>query len=301
LFVCSKKPETKKTTVVLAMAGNPTYTLIFAAGGAYFTLACIVALVISALLWLWRRRVYPSVLSALQFLMLAGAWWLMLLEFWPKQRADGREFPWYRDVALVFSLTLQTWIVASALHIVTVDGAFVIFLTLGGGIALVLGNFTVYPQGWWGVGSYIGVLAVVQFMLLRGSRTSHWRAWAIYLSSLICVIGLPLVQVLSWTMMEAADKNPHRKISEIVYLVVAAVGFTVNGVLSTLFYSPHSDIHKCDTVLAMPDATPVTAQPFEQPPPSATPPPQQQGARVDSSRRRRAQPPPPLMPFDSAS
>lgn len=244
------------------MANILTYTIIFGTGGAYFTLATIVAFVVAVLIWLWRKRISPALFSTLQFLILAGAWWLMLLEWWPKQRKDGREFPWYRDVVLAACLTLQTWIVAATLQLGVHDGTFVIFTTLGGAIALVLGNFAVYPQGWWGVGAYIALLAVVQFMILRGSQRNSWRAWAVYLTSLICVVGIPVVQLLSWTMTEALDKHPHRKLSEIFYLVVVAAGFTLNGIAATLFQSTHS--HICDTVTTLPSSQEAALAPQKQ-------------------------------------
>lgn len=229
------------------------YTWLFVGGGLGFTLGAVIAAA-ATLFFLWRGRISSTVHTMLQCGLMLLVYFLMAFDWWPKQRADGREFPWYRDVALLLVSFLQMWITLVNLYVDVSDAFVLLGASFFGSLALVLSNFGVANVYWYGWGAYWIVHALAYlFILAAAGRNTSWRGWIMLLASLILVIGWPLVQLLSWTMLEVFDSAPDRFISEIVYLVVTGAGIAAVGVSSVLLYRP--EVYKPMRVFPEPSAS----------------------------------------------
>jgi len=210
------------------------YQILFLSGGGAFSL-CVVGAALFSYFWLWRGRFSTFILTAIQCAILALAYWLMAFDWFFKQRKDGREFPWYRDVALLLVMFLQTWIVSVVLWLDKVDAFAVLGATFVGSAALTIANFMTADEYWfgWAMGG-IAIYGGVQAWIFASSKRRGYASWIVYGASFILIVCLPLAQLLSWTMLQVLDKSPRRWDSELAYLIVSFVGVVVMGLAAGL-------------------------------------------------------------------
>lgn len=214
------------------------HELLFILGSAAFCAAGLAAALLALIMLAWRRRFSSFIQSAVQCFLMALVYALMAFDWWQKQRKDGREFPWYRDVAQIVVFFLQTWMISVALWLDKVDAFTALGATFCGAAALAMANFTVANIYWFGWSAGVVVFALCAIFIAITATHHNWRSWAVLLSGAILWVGLPLAQLLSWTMTGALDDSPHNFNSEIFYLVVTFVGIVVSGLASGLLYVP---------------------------------------------------------------
>ena len=73
--------------------------------------------------------------------------------------------------------------------------------------------------------------------MLRRSRRPDSLAWLFFVGWLVWIIGVPLVQLLGWTMTEVLDTSPDRNTTEILYLAIYGVVVTLYGWLQIALFS----------------------------------------------------------------
>jgi len=185
----------------------------------------------------WRKSFSTAILSLFQCCLLAIAHVLMFFDWNWKLRSDGREFPWYRDGALGLVVFLNTWMACVVVRVGKRESFFALSASFGGGLALVLANYCVANVYWWGLGAG-SVLYFIAYAIIGLTARNHTLyAMIAFLSTLILPIGLPIVQLLSWTITQALDDHPDNINSNIVYLVVSAVGILIAGVVCAVVQS----------------------------------------------------------------
>jgi hypothetical protein len=225
------------------MTVSTTLTILFSIGGGVNTVAGLVVLV-GVYLYLIHHRLSAAFLIMLSFMLLGLVYFLMLLDWWPKQRHDGVEFPWYRDVAQIVITFFQTIIVAKELGIdgglsggplqmrryldIPFDCLVIVSVNTIAFVSLTFANFATPEKQWWfwgaGVALLLGCAVVWTYLRTRMRTLPAIMAQA---ASLVWLLGLPVVQALSWTMTEVLDTSPRRKSSEIAYLIVSFAGLLI--------------------------------------------------------------------------
>jgi hypothetical protein len=172
----------------------------------------------------------------------------MIFDFWPKQRKDGVEFPWYRDVAHIPIGGLIAVVGAHLLEMSLGHEFMYVMTTMIGYLCLAIANFITPENYWWGwAGAIAAFLLAESFFIYRWGENTNYFGWAGWAASLIYPVCISLVQVLSWTMTEVLGDSPNRKTSEIAYLVVEVVGIAapfVVLVIAVVWYLIDDARHK---------------------------------------------------------
>jgi hypothetical protein len=252
------------------------HEILFIVGGCTFAVLAIGAAVLSGAAVLWKKQFSTFILTTIQCSIMALVYALLAFDWWAKQRKDGREFPWYRDVAQVGVMFLHSWMVCVLLWLENVDAFVVLGVTFIGSVALAISNFMIADEYWYGWAAAGGVYILCNLFIIQAANRKTWHAYVVLATSMILVIGLPLVQMLSWTMSEALDKSPHNFDSEIAYLVVTVVGIAVTGVAAgVLQAAPHTAIQH----IAVPKAAEAEAEAEPEEQVAATP--QPSAGRID--------------------
>ncbi len=211
-----------------------TFEILNIVGACAFFIGAVCALVAAYIYLGWRKGGSTFIHTAIQCALASLVYALMFFDWWWHQRSDGREFPWYRDVALIGIVFLNTWIACVVMHIGKYQSFFVLGGTFAGAAALVAANFCVANIYWWGFSAGVVLYAICYGIIALTTPRHRLYAGIAFICCLILPIGLPLTQMLSWTMAEALDNSPDNINSNIMYLVVTAVGILVSGVVCGL-------------------------------------------------------------------
>lgn len=210
-------------------------------------LAAALALIVFAI-YLTRKRVSSAICTAAAFGLLCIVYTEMIMDFWPKQRKDGVEFPWYRDVAHIPIGGLIAVLGAHLLEMSLGHEAIYVGTMMVGYTSLTLANFMTATDYWWGWAGAIAAFILAEgFFIYRYGENTNYFGWAGWAASLVYPVCIPLVQVLSWTMQEVLGDSPDRKTSEFAYLVVEVVGIAapfVVLVVAVIWYAIDDARHK---------------------------------------------------------
>lgn len=233
-----------------------TLTILFAVGAGAFGVAAIGVSGWGTLLW-WRRRENPSHLLAWMAAVYTMMYLALLVDSTSVLRTkDGTEYPWIRPVANAIVTPLFAWLAAMTLWLEWQAMLAAIVAGIVGTIALGLTDASPVPTAWmpWSFG--LGAQLCVVALLLRRSQRPGMRAWALFGGALVWLVGMPVVQALSWTLGQVADKAPHRQTSETLYLIVSGTGIILYGALAMVLWKPMpGDFDVRDARMAAPPAT----------------------------------------------
>lgn len=215
--------------------GN-TLPFVFIAGGSWFALCAVISFLGS---WLrWRRQgENPGHLVVWANVMLSILYWFLYVDWGFYLRKDGVELPWLRIAVEIVIYLLYSWMVSVSLWLDWDDAVIAIGATGLGGALVSLSHLITANRYWWGWAMGAVVLGLAQIWELRRSRRPDALAWVFFAGWLIWIIGVPLVQVLGWTMTEVLDESPSRGTTEIIYLIVYGLSVTIYGWVQILFFS----------------------------------------------------------------
>lgn len=215
--------------------GN-TLPTVFIVGGSWFTGCAVISFFASC--FRWRRCAEnPGHLVVWAHAVLAVLYWFLYVDWDFYLRGDGVELPWLRIGAEILIYLSYAWMVAVSLWLDWDDAIIAVAGTGFGGAMVSVSHLARPDLYWWGMAVGGAVLALIQLWQLRRSRRPDEWAWVFWAGWLIWIIGVPLTQLLGWTMTEALDKSPERNTTEIVYLVVYALSVTLYGWLQIFFFS----------------------------------------------------------------
>lgn len=211
--------------------------ILFLVGAVWFTAFAVATFVLSWMRWRTGRE-NPGHLVAWAHTALAVLYWFLYVDAFFYLRGDGVEMPWVRMIAEIIVYMTYAWMVCVSLWLDWDDAAIVVIILTGvGGAMVTLSHLVANPNYWWGFAGGAGVLALAQLWTLRKSRRPDLVAWLLWGGWMIWIVGVPLVQLLGWTMTEVLDKSPARNTTEILYLVVYGLGVTVYGIVQIFIFT----------------------------------------------------------------
>lgn len=237
-----------------------TLTIVFAVGLGVFGLATAGVFTWGMLLW-WRKHDNPSHLlawmAAVYTIMYAA---LLVDATFVLRTGDGVQYPWIRPVANAIVNVLFVWLAAMMLWLDWLAMLFAIGVAIVGAVALGVADASPVPRAWFVWSCGLAAQLAVMLLLLRRSRRSGMRAWALFFGAGVWLVGMPVVQALSWTLGAAFEEPPHRQTSEILYLIVSGTGIVLVGALVMLLWKPMpGDFDVQDARMAPPPTTTSTS------------------------------------------
>ena len=215
--------------------GN-TLPTVFLVGASWFTACAVISFLASWFVWR-RGRENPGHLVVWANAVMAVLYWFLYVDWGFYLRKDGVELPWMRIAAEILVYLAYSWMVSVSLWLDWDDGMILVSGTGLAGAMVSLSHLVTADHYWWGWALGVGGLALAQLWALRRSRRPDSLAWLFFVGWLVWIIGVPLVQLLGWTMTEVLDKSPDRNTTEVLYLVVYGVVVTLYGWLQIALFS----------------------------------------------------------------
>lgn len=215
--------------------GN-TLPTVFLVGGGWFTGCAVISFLVSCFRWR-RGSENPGHLVVWANAVLAVLYWFLYVDWDFYLRADGVELPWLRIGAEILVYLSYSWMVVVSMWLDWDDAILAVMGTGVGGALVSLSHLAAPDLYWWGMGIGAAILAATQLWQLRRSRRPDEWSWVFWVGWLVWIIGVPLTQLLGWTMTEVLDKSPERNTTEIIYLAVYGVAVTLYGWLQILWFS----------------------------------------------------------------
>jgi len=213
--------------------------ILFGVGTGVFGVAVLAFLLWGTFMWVFRHAENPSHLIVWACAVYTMMYAALLVDATSVLRTgDGVEFPWIRDAANAVVYVLLALMTSVALWMSAADMWISLALAAAGAACFVLTDVFSTPHSWWWWSFGLLTQLLQTALSLRRSRRSGGRTWLLLVLSLVWTLGMPLAQALSWTLGAAIDSPPHRKGSEIMFIVVAGVGIIVYGAAAMLLWRP---------------------------------------------------------------
>jgi len=209
-----------------------TLTIVFAVGLGAFGAAIIGGMIWGTVVWTCRRKENPSHLFIAMCVVYTIVYAALFTDATSMLRtADGVEYPLIRPIGNAVITPVLAWTACVMLWLASDDRWLVSAAAVISGTMLALVDVWAPPNVWylWAMGFALQLVMVI-YMARKTTRGGS-RAWALLLGACIWLVGMPVVQALSWTLGAAVDEPPKRKVSEILYLCVSGAGIILYGIV----------------------------------------------------------------------